>query len=175
MIRARSHLFVEKKGFTFLELMLVIVILGVLVLVVFPKIPHFGERGDVAAIRRLSGLIRHLSQESASHRKNYRLYFNLDEASYWVSVEKQDHDTIEFVRSNHDPLLQYKVLPQGLFLEEVVTSREGTIQEGETYIEVTPFGMDRASIHLKSKTQEWTLAVEPLTGRVKVLDETQVE
>ena len=156
----------REGGFTLLELMLVIVILGITAMMVLPRVASFGAGRLKRESRRLSGLIAHLAQESSVTKRTFRLYYDLDGEAYWVQALQANR---EFAASA-DPLAARRALPEGVAFEDVVTPRHGKVREGEAYTEFFPLGVEKTTIHLKSGEAVWTLAVNPLTGRVKVTD-----
>ncbi|SRR5579884_404378 len=158
---------VSCNGFTLLELMLVVFILGITALLIFPRVASFGA-GDLKwTSRHFAGLIQHLAQESSSTKQTYRLYFNLENGAYWVASLR---DSGEFVEMT-DPMLARRVLPKEVSFEDVVTPQQGKVNEGEAFMQFYPVGVENAWIHLKQGERKWTLVVNPLTGRVKVYDE----
>jgi Tfp pilus assembly protein FimT len=148
--------------------MLVVVILGISALFVLPRFSSFGEGDLKTTSRRFSGLIQHLAQEASSTRKTYRLYFNLDNGAYWVTVLKENG---EFVEST-DPLVARRTLPRNISFEDVVTPQQGKVSQGEAFTQFYPVGSEKSWIHLKKgDDRRWTLVINSLTGRVKVYDE----
>ncbi len=153
-------------GFTLLELMVIVSILGITALMVFPKISAFGVNSGKTETRRLSRLIQHLAQESLATKNYYRLYYDLEEEAYSVRILQGR----EFVPVSGG-LITGRKLPDGLVFEDVVTFRHGKVQDGEVYTEFFPLGVEKTTIHLKEGDDAvWTLIVNSLTGRVKIFD-----
>ena len=156
----------DMKGFTLLELMMVITILGIMAAMILPRISAFGAGKIKRETRHLSGVISHLSQEASFTKHTFRLHYDIEAQAYWVSVLQENR---EFAPSS-DPLVARRVLPKGVSFEDVITPRHGKVQEGEAYTEFFPMGVEKTAIHLKEGENIWTLAINPLTGRVKVTD-----
>jgi len=156
----------DDAGFTLLELMVIVSILGITALMVFPKLSAFGVNSEKAATRHLSRLIQHLAQESLATKNYYRLYYDFEEEAYSVKILQGR----EFVPISGG-LIAGRKLPDGLVFEDVVTFRHGKVQDGEAYTEFFPLGVEKTTIHLKAEDDTvWTLIVNSLTGRVKVFD-----
>lgn len=164
--KASCRCFQGSAGFTLLELVVVITILGITALMVFPKLSAFGVAPGKAATRHLTRLIQHLAQESAATKKLYRLHYDLDNEAYSVKILQGR----EFIPVS-DGLVAGRELPKGLFFEDVVTARHGKVMEGEVFTEFFPLGVERTVIHLKDGERMWTLMVNGLTGRVRVFDQ----
>ena len=147
--------------------MMVIAILGIMAMMILPRISSFGAGQIKRETRHLSGVITHLSQESSLTKRIFRLHYDLKESSYWVSVLQEKR---EFAPSS-DPLVARRILPEGISFEDVITPRHGKVKEGEAYTEFFPMGVEKTAIHLKEGEKIWTLAINPLTGRVKVSDQ----
>ncbi|MFY9270522.1 MAG: prepilin-type N-terminal cleavage/methylation domain-containing protein [Candidatus Manganitrophaceae bacterium] len=164
----------EEGGFTLLELMLVVLILGLTSLFVLPRIVSFGSGDLKPTARRIAGLIEHLTRESSTTKQIYRLYFNLENGAYWTAMRKERGPVggpvvVEFVEMT-DSMAARRLLPKGISFEDVVTPQQGKVKEKEAFMEFYPFGVERVSIHLKQGERQWTLVVNPLTGRTKVFD-----
>lgn len=157
----------KAAGFTLLELLLVIVVLGVTAALILPRLSSFGT-GDLKwTSRRFAGLIQHLAQESSKTKKIYRLYYNLENGAYWVAALKEDGEFAEVT----DPFIARRVLPREISFEDVVTPQQGKVDHGEAFTQFFPIGVEKSWIHLKQGSRKWTLVINPLTGRVKVFDE----
>lgn len=154
-----------QAGFTLLELMVIVAILGITALMVFPKLSAFGVNSGKATTRHLSRLIQHLAQESLATKKYYRLYYDFEAGAYSVKILQGQ----EFVPISGS-LISGRTLPKGLSFEDVVTYRHGKVQDGEAYTEFFPLGVEKTTIHLREGEAIWTLIVNGLTGRVKIFD-----
>ncbi|WDT76461.1 MAG: prepilin-type N-terminal cleavage/methylation domain-containing protein [Candidatus Manganitrophus sp.] len=157
----------QSKGFTLLELMLVVFILSVTALFVFPRVSSFGATDLKRTARHFAGLIQHLAQESSTTKQTYRLYFNLENGAYWAAALGENGEFVETT----DPMTRRRVLPKEISFEDVVTPAQGKVNEGEAFMQFYPVGVEKVWIHLKQGERQWTLVVNPLTGRVKVMDE----
>jgi len=155
-----------KTGFTLLELMLVMVILGITAILVFPKLSAFGAGDLKRTIRQLSGMIEHLAQEASFTKQTYRLHYDLEDMSYWADMLQDNREFGEL----SDSLVKRRKLPEGIVFQDVITPRHGKIESGKAYTVLFPMGVEKSTIHLKKENRIWTLVINPLTGRVKVTD-----
>lgn len=156
----------RSAGFTLLELVIIITILGITALMVFPKLSAFGVNKGKGATRHLTRLIQHLAEEAASTKAVYRLHYDLEADAYSVKV-LQGREFVPFSSA----LVSNQKLPKGLSFEDVVTPRHGKVMDGEAYTEFFPLGVEKTTIHLKDGERIWTLMINGLTGRVKVFDQ----
>ncbi len=165
-ISARQAAGAGKSGFTLLELMLVMVILGITAVLVFPKLSAFGAGDLKRTIRHLSGMIEHLAQEASSTKQTYRLHYDLEEGAYWADILQNNREFGDI----SDSLVKRRKLPKGITFQDVITPRHGKIESGKAYTVLFPMGVEKSTIHLKKENHTWTLTINPLTGRVKVHD-----
>lgn len=155
----------DNAGFTLLELVIVITILGIAAVMVFPKFSAFGLNKGKSSTRHLAGLIQHLAQESVATKKEFRLYYDLEEEAYFVKIRSGR----QFIPTS-DVLISGRALPKGMSFEDVVTPRHGKVQDGEAYTTFFNLGVEKTVIHLRDGEEIWTLMINGLTGRVKVID-----
>ena len=157
------------KGFTLIELGMVVLLLGVLLLVVSPKFGEITETQIKSAARRLSATIKYLYSEAAFKKRPYRLRFDLDRDEYWIELLEGN----EFVETS-DPVLRRKSLPVGVHFKDLVTPRntEKIEKGGEDFILFSPRGfVEPAVIHLETEGgTNYTVATKPLTGGTIVTD-----
>jgi prepilin-type N-terminal cleavage/methylation domain-containing protein len=165
----------SQAGFTLIELVVVLMILGAIALIVIPRVRSFSAGDLERTSRHLSGVILHLTQESASKKEVYRLYFNLDSDDYWV-VRVQAIDAENVTLQEHETIKR-RHLPEGIAFEDIMTARQGTVTEGEVFAEFHPIGIEAMAIHLieveesgRMDARHFTLVANPLTGRVKAFD-----
>lgn len=155
-----------QAGFTLLELVLVLLVIGVMVAVAYPRFRNLGG-GDVKLeARTLIGRIQGLYNEATFTRREHRLVFDLEAERYWGEV-KAGADAFAPV----DATLMGPVdLPVGIDLKDVITERAGKRAEGRAYCHFYPLGRaDFTTVHLEAKDGEaLTLRVNPLTGKVEV-------
>ncbi len=159
------------NGFTLLELIIVMMIMGMVAFLVIPRIGSFRAGEMKRTSLRLSSLIQQLTQDSSSTKEHYRLYFNLDTNEYWTVLVKQkvretDHALLLF----EEPKGVRSPLPSGILFEDIVTGQKGKVTAGEVFSEFYPIGIEPIAIHLKEGESKWTLIANPLTGRVKMSD-----
>jgi prepilin-type N-terminal cleavage/methylation domain-containing protein len=157
-----------QAGFTLLELALVLLIIGIMVVVAYPKFRNLGG-GDVKMeARTLIGRIQALYGEATFTRRTYRLVYDLDAQRYWGEMKTGDDQYQPVDRTFMAPV----ALPDGVKLKDVITERAGKLGEGKAYTYFLPLGRaDYTTIHLAAKDgPELTLFVTPLTGRVTVED-----
>jgi general secretion pathway protein H len=162
-----------ERGFTLIELALVLFVIGLVLAVMFPKLAGFG-RGDLKqASRHLIRTIQVLVDRAEATKRLYRLNYDLERQEYWATVlQPVTNEAGEFVPVN-SVLLKKVALPDPIRFSDVVTLRQGKITEGEAYTQFYPSGLvERTLFHLTDEKQEETvtLIVQPLTGRVKVLE-----
>jgi len=154
------------KGFTLFELVVTLVVMGIAAALIFPRIRLTSESDLKRTSRRVAGIIAHLTEESASTKETYRLYFNLDSEEYWSAIVVGTGDRV----SVKETLYKRRRLPDGIFFEDVVTPQHGMVKDGEIFTQFFPIGIEPITIHLKKEEQQWTLMADSLTGRVKVFD-----
>ena len=161
----------DKKGFTLIELAVVIVLVGAFLLVAIPKFKSITEVNIKSASRRLSGIIRYLYSEAVFRKTVYKLAFDIDRGEYWIQVL----DGNEFRTPTDDPLLGIQKLPDGVYFKDIMTQRspEKAQNGSRDFILFMPTGfVEPAVIHLETEDGiDYTIAIKPFTGGTIVLDE----
>jgi general secretion pathway protein H len=153
------------RGFTFLEIVVVLFIVGLLVLLIYPRVQVLTEDSLQTASRRLISEIQYLYHESMATRQVYRLSYDLRDNQYRVhAVNPQEN--ILFVSQAK----RKGSLPQGVVFLDVITQRQGKVTEGEAFTYFFPLGLvEKTVIHLTDRDgRVFTLDLNPITGRVKL-------
>jgi type II secretion system protein H len=156
----------KKEGFTLIELMIVIAVLGVMLTLVIPRLGELGEANMKRSARHLTGMIRFLRDESQARKAVYRLRFDVQGGRYWAEVMAQTSDkTVEFrpVQS---------AIGSGGSLSGQTTFRDvqAASHPDDPYIQFTPDGwVENAVIHLRDGDgKDFTLLVNPLMGSTEL-------
>jgi general secretion pathway protein H len=155
-----------RDGFTLIELAVVIVILGVMIALVAPRLADIGEANLKRSARHLTGMIRFLHEESQAKKTIYRLSFDIQEGHYWAEALTTTSDnTAEFKRMQSVIAGEGSLSGQTTFRDVIAGSHRE-----EPYLLFTPDGwVENAAIHLRdAEDRDFTLLVKPLTGNTEL-------
>jgi len=156
------------RGFTLIELTMVIVIIGIMSAMVIPRLPDLGAWRLKSAARRMAGTISYLYDHAATSQIVYRLTIDLDDRMYYVSLLNTDNEfektSLTFARET--------TLPDQIKVASVRVGPSNQMTKNWAAIHFFPSGfVDFSVIHLVDENHnEVTLIVHPLTGEVKILD-----
>jgi len=157
-----------EKGFTLIELSVVLLVLAVVLAFVTPRFRELTEYDIKTSSRRLAGTIRYLFNEASIRHTHYRLNYDLKEREYWVTYLDEERQFKE------DPsILSARVrLPGTVHFEDIVTQHAGKVYEGKTFTQFFPIGwVEETIIHLgDTRERHYSLLVMPLTGKVRIYD-----
>lgn len=156
----------KKDGFTLIEMMIVIVILGVMISLIVPRIGELGEANVKRSARHLTGMIRFLRDESQSRKTVYRLRFDVQGGRYWAEVQTLTNDqTVEFTKWQSEIGAEGSLSGQTTFRDVQAASHPD-----DPFIQFTPDGwVENAAIHLRDgDDRDFTLLVNPLMGSTEL-------
>lgn len=162
----------KKCGFTLIELMVVVFLVGAFVLVAVPRIKTGTDINIKSASSNLTATIKYLYNEAVFKKNIYRLVFNIDEGIYWIETLSEG----EYVRSS-DPYHRPHRLPRGVYFRDVITERSvgrNSLDDDYEFILFLPTGfVEPAAIHLMTDDEDrnYTLETKPYTGGTRVYNE----
>ena len=161
----------RQNGFSLIELMVVILLIGAFVLIAIPKIQTGTEINIKSASRNLTSTVKYLYNEAAFKKNIYRLMFDIEAGQYWVEVLNGN----EYVHTT-EPLHRKQSLPGGVHFKDVVTERSlnrSNLDDEAIFILFLPTGfVEPAAIYLETDNETYyTLATNPHTGGTKVYNE----
>jgi Tfp pilus assembly protein FimT len=117
------------KAFTFLELTVVLFLIGLMLALTIPRIRHGVLSDDLkATARRMIGTIKTLRSNAVQDQKGYQLCFDLESNLIWVEWDGMTSEERDAVRQSATKL------PVGISVLDVYRKGVGTQDVGEAKI-----------------------------------------
>lgn len=156
------------KGFTLIELIVVLTVLSVIMMLVIPKLPSSNASDLRNSARTLAATLRYLGENSVTARIQYRMHLNIRDSE--ITIARRTGDGGE--APPDDTFLNKQLLTKGIMIEDVLTPRLGAVKEGEVLLDFGPGGMaEFISIHLRNSAgEQYTVVAYPGNGKVKVYE-----
>jgi general secretion pathway protein H len=157
-----------QAGYTLIEIAIVMAIIGMVMLLVVPRLPSSDQENLKISARTLASTLRYLQERAATSRSGY--YLALAPGTDAARILETGGDGN--AKEPADPLLLKSPIKEGVVVADVRIPRLGKVSDGELRIEVGAGGVrDFVTIHLRSTTgQFWTVMVFPSGGKVKAYE-----
>ena len=157
-----------RRGFTLIEIAIVMAIIGMVMLLVVPRLPSSDQENLKISARTLASTLRYLQERASTSRTGY--YLSLAPGTESVKIFETGGDGN--AKEPADPLLQKSPLKEGVIVADVRIPRLGKVSDGQLRIDVGAGGVrDFVTIHLRSAAgQFWTVMVFPSGGKVKAYE-----
>jgi prepilin-type N-terminal cleavage/methylation domain-containing protein len=152
----------RSKGFTLIELAMVIVVLGIMISLVIPTLGEMTGANLKRSSRHLTGMIRFLRDDAEVKKREYRLRFDVPGGHYWAETQVITSDkTVEFKRVPSTISTEGELSGNTTFKGVRVVSHPD-----DPFIRFTPDGwVEKTFIHLRDGNgKDFTLIVQPLNG-----------
>jgi prepilin-type N-terminal cleavage/methylation domain-containing protein len=189
-----------RKGFTTIEVLLVIVLLGLIATTVIPNISGIFRVGVKSSVRRFAALVKYSYDQAILTGRIHRIVLNLDDQSWKVEAAEPGQLPIdaqkfgilaegmrEGDRVTVEPAFKtagenlFDKMPGGVRIVEVESWRLGkdvAATKGEISIYSYPSGyIDEVTVTLaedgKEEVQQFLITTRSLTGRIKVATESK--
>lgn len=158
----------DNSGFTLIEIAVVLAIIGMVALLVMPRMPSSEQENLKMSARTLASSLRYVQERAATSRTNY--YLSLSPGTDSAGFLEIGGDGS--AKAPTDPLLQKPPVKKGIQIADVVIPRLGKMQDGQVRLDVGMGGLrDLVTIHLRSTDGNfWTVMAFPSGGKVKVYD-----
>jgi general secretion pathway protein H len=150
------------NGFTLLELIVVISLLGIMLVMAVPRF-HETLFLDVSktSSRWVIGKIQALKEAAVRNQKNYTLHIDLDSERFWETDESMSPEAIE------NAALNATALPSGLKIIDIEYPIRGKINSGQAEITFYKMGYsDEVFIHLQEGESQVSYRIEPFLSEV---------
>jgi general secretion pathway protein H len=163
----------NRRGFTLIEIAVVLVIIGMVLTLVLPRLPSSEQENLKISARTLASTLRYMQDRAATGRTIY--YLRLEPGTDDVKVLEAAADGGE--KEPLDPLLRKRPVKEGIVVADVMIPRLGKVNNGKLRLDIGNGGLrDFVVIHLRSPDDKfWTVMAFPASGKVKVFDGYQEE
>lgn len=158
----------NRNGFTLIEIAVVLAIIGMVLLLVVPRLPSSEGEDLKTSARMLASTLRYMHDRAAAGRTTY--YLRMEPGTDVVKVLEAAADGGE--KEPADPLLLKRAVKEGVIVSDVMIPRLGKISDGQVRLDIGMGGLrDFAIIHLRSQRNVfWTVMAFPSSGKVKVYE-----
>ncbi len=156
-----------RRGFTLVELAVVIVVLCLAALLVLPLLPSTDAANLRSSARSLAAVVRYLGDQAITTKSTYRMLLDLTDNTITVRKIVNGEET-----AADDPFFARRMPAEGVTVEDVEIPRLGKIAEGVIAMDFGVSGLAEFTIiHLKGvKGGEYTITALPGGGKVEVLE-----
>ena len=157
----------KDRGFTLMEMAVVIFIISMTAIIVFPLLPSTGAAELRNSARRLSTVVRYLGERSVTTKTPYRMRLDLNDSTVVIKKMVSGEET-----APEDPFFSRNILDDGVSIEDIESQRLGKLGEGVVDVDFGAAGLGEfIVIHLKGdKEAHFTVTAFPYGGRVEVLE-----
>jgi len=159
-----------QSGFTLIEIAIVMAIIGMVMLLVIPRLPSSDQENLKISARTFASTLRYLQERAATTKSQKGYYLILEPGTETVKIFEigGDGNSIEPA----DPLLLKSPVKEGITVADVRIPRLGKVINGQLRVDVGVGGIrDFVTIHLRSAGgQFWTIMTFPSGGKVKDLE-----
>lgn len=184
----------SQRGFTLVEMLVVVALIGVLVGFVMPSVSSFFKVSLDKTTREVASLIKETYNSTVVTGLVHRMVYDLDKNTYWVEVGPRSFliDTVETRQKAEDKKSKlfkeeekpsvFKMatditdkarrLPEGVEFEDVLSEIDTEpLKSGKAYTHFFPQGAtEQTLIHLKDlQDHKITLVISSLIGRTKLI------
>jgi general secretion pathway protein H len=158
----------NRRGFTLIEIAVVLAIIGMVLMLVIPRLPSSEHDNLKVSARTLASTLRYMQDRAATGRTTY--YLRIEPGTDSVKVLEAAADGSE--KEPLDPLLLKRPIKEGIVVADVIIPRLGKVIDGMIRLDVGNAGLrDFVVIHLRSPDDKfWTVMAFPSSGKVKIFD-----
>jgi general secretion pathway protein H len=163
----------NRRGFTLIEIAVVLAIIAMVLLLVLPRLPASDSENLKISARTMASTLRYVQDRAATGRTTY--YLRIEPGTDNVRVLEAAADGSE--KEPGDPLLRTLPVQEGIIVADIIIPRLGKISDGQIRLDVGAGGLrEFVVIHLRSSSNLfWTVMAFPASGKVKIYEGYQEE
>jgi len=167
----------KDRGFSLMEMMVVLVIMGLGLLMVAPSLSHLSKTMELkAAAKKVSAILRYSRSEAVNQGRTYQVFFDSELRKVKVTVADaaapQEETDIKEKKEEKSGDNKEKIydLPVGVQIKEVILTGSPSPPSEIPMIQFYPNGgSNGGSILIESKDQKgYRIQVRFLTGMVEI-------
>ncbi|NWF76015.1 MAG: prepilin-type N-terminal cleavage/methylation domain-containing protein [Nitrospirae bacterium] len=144
------------KGFTFLELIVVIFILSIVMAVIMPSFIGIGDNKLKSEAREIASLLRYLYDSAVSRKETFLIKFNFNE------------NTVSFSSPEGEKRKKFNNVIG------VTTQSRGLVSTGELIFFFEPLGInENLNVHLNKENEFMDVTLNHMSGRVKIIQNSK--
>lgn len=148
----KQYVSFSRRGFTLLELIVVLFIISLLAGLVFPSFHESGGRQLASDARRIASLLQYLNDSAVAAKETYSV--DLDFQADSVSWKGPEGDKSERLKT----------------LAGVDLQSKGMIETGQVKVIFSPLGISEyLEILLRDEEKEMKVTLNPVSGRAKIV------
>lgn len=161
-----------EKGMTFIEVILVVVVLSAILLISFPRIPYLSDYTLKSDARKLASLFSILDESATTKKTYYKVLIKpgpkkADINRISVESSKNGRD----FKVSKDSSIKAVELDKRTVLDDIEVAGLGLIDEGQLDLFFNPlYGAEPFSLHISQSGSVFTITYNPYSGRVKVIE-----
>ena len=160
----------SRAGFTLIEIAVVMAIIGMVMLLIIPRLPLSDQENLKISARTLASTLRYMQERAATTASRRGFYIILAPGTETVKILEIGGDGNS--KEPADPLLLKSSVKEGVTVADVRIPRLGKVVDGQLRVDVGVGGIrDFVTIHLRSAGgQFWTVMAFPSGGKVRALE-----
>ena len=155
-----------RRGFTLIEIAVVILLISILLLVTLPRLPDSPLTDQTRKTKRWVILkVQDLKERAVRDQKTYTLHVGIDSKRLWVTSDGMPEEIIEKAEKS-----AFK-LDEDLKVLDVEYPGDQRVESGRADIKFYAKGYsDRAIIHMADGDTRFSFQIEPFLSNVKTHD-----
>lgn len=144
----------SKRGFTLLEIVVVLFIVSLVMAIVLPSFAGFGESKLKSEAREMASIFRYMNDSAVSRKETFLIRFDLDKNMVtWQGPDGEKTKKFDDMTG-------------------VTTQSNGMVSKGELIVFFEPFGIqENLSVHMRRGKKGVVITLNHLSGKVKIKDE----
>lgn len=169
-----QHLHLNQKGFTLIELTVVLFLMGLFLFAALPNVQSFLFHSDLSTVARsLKATVRLLRSKSIVTGRNTVLCVDLDRDRYWGEFDDPEADRAMRSSKPSSPVVPFQALPEGIRFMDATTIRLPKRETGRVCSLLNSKGViEETVIHLADQgNRVLTIIINAYTGRFSLYEE----